>query len=234
MRPENAGATFQVASKFNLLEMISPSVTPEMGVGRYEHDLTQGPACAIVCLAGTIYRNYFVQLEGGVGQTADRQIDCLADVEWLLGGGHQFLWEMRNGYALPTADSLCFINDQLGQLDRDTLRAALRVGVQAGTQVTLNDAGRLVTQVYCSAVPVAYSVLDANLWASLAQIILEAAYEATLLAAIQNAAQTGNNRVFLTMLGGGAFGNRQDWIAAAMLRALRLHADSGLDVHLVS
>ena len=35
-------------------------------------------------------------------------------------------------------------------------------------------------------------------------------------------------------LGGGAFGNRQDWIAQALLRSLRLHADSGLDVHLVS
>lgn len=233
-RPENAGATFQVASQFNLLEMIGPSITPEMGVARYEHDLTQGPACALACLAGTIYRNYFVPLGGGIGQTEDRQIDCLVDVGRFLGGDQHFSWDMRNGYALPTADSLRFINDQLDQLDRDAVRAALRVGIQAGTQVTVNDAGRLVTQVYCSAMPVAYSDLDADLWAPFAQIVLEAAYEATLLAAIQNAAQTGNNRVFLTMLGGGAFGNRQDWIASAMLRALRLHAHSGLDVHLVT
>ncbi len=234
MRLENEGATFQVASQFNLLEMIGPSVTPEMGVGRYEHDLTQGPACALACLAGTVYRNYFVPLDGDIGQTADRQIDCLADVGRLLGSDQHFLWEMRNGYALPTADSLRFINAQLERLDYDAVRAALHVGVHSGTQVTINDAERLVCQVYCSAMPVAYFDVDAGLWAPLAQIVLEAAYEATLLAAIQNAAQTANNRVFLTMLGGGAFGNRPDWIEAAVLRALRLFATSGLDVHLVS
>lgn len=32
---EHAGALFQVASQFNLLEMVSPNVTPEHGVTRY-------------------------------------------------------------------------------------------------------------------------------------------------------------------------------------------------------
>jgi hypothetical protein len=32
--PQHAGALFQVASQFNLLEMVSPSVTPEHGVTR--------------------------------------------------------------------------------------------------------------------------------------------------------------------------------------------------------
>lgn len=45
--PANANAFFQVASQFNLLEMAGPSVTPECGVGIYESDPTQGPACAI-------------------------------------------------------------------------------------------------------------------------------------------------------------------------------------------
>lgn len=39
--PENAGALFQVASQFNLLEMIGPEVTPEQGVTRYQHDRTK-------------------------------------------------------------------------------------------------------------------------------------------------------------------------------------------------
>lgn len=47
MQESNANALFQVASQFNLLEMVSPQVTPERGVGIYEHDATQGPACAI-------------------------------------------------------------------------------------------------------------------------------------------------------------------------------------------
>jgi hypothetical protein len=46
--PENAGALFQLASQFNLLEMTGPEVTPENGVVTiYQHDHTQGPACAI-------------------------------------------------------------------------------------------------------------------------------------------------------------------------------------------
>ena|SRR5450759_772187 len=56
--PGNAGAMFQVASQFNLLEMVSPTVTPEQGVTRYQYDRTQGPACAIAAGAATIYRNY--------------------------------------------------------------------------------------------------------------------------------------------------------------------------------
>ena len=40
---ENAGAFFQAASQFNLLEMVAPYVVPEEGVGIYEQDRTQGP-----------------------------------------------------------------------------------------------------------------------------------------------------------------------------------------------
>jgi hypothetical protein len=49
--PENAAALFQVASQFNLLEMVSPATTPEHGVTRYQFDRTQGPACAIAAKA---------------------------------------------------------------------------------------------------------------------------------------------------------------------------------------
>jgi hypothetical protein len=75
--PENAGAVFQVASQFNLLEMTGPEVSPEDGVTRYQHDRTQGPACAIAAGAATIYRNYFAPVDGSDGQTAERQFDGL-------------------------------------------------------------------------------------------------------------------------------------------------------------
>lgn len=48
-------------------------MTPEHGVTRYERDPTQGPAYAIAAGAGTIYRNYFAPVEGGVGETRRRQ-----------------------------------------------------------------------------------------------------------------------------------------------------------------
>jgi len=89
----NAGSLIQVASQFNLLEMISPNITPEQGVGAYEYDPTQGPACAVAAGAGTIYRNYFVDCNGGVGQSTDRQIDCLADIGKALNNVGNRLWE---------------------------------------------------------------------------------------------------------------------------------------------
>ena len=71
----NANALFQVASQFNLLEMVNPNVTPEQGVSRYEFDPTQGPACAIAAGAATVYRAYPVEVGGETGQTFDKQID---------------------------------------------------------------------------------------------------------------------------------------------------------------
>ncbi len=83
--PANRNAMFQVASQFNLLEMTGPHVTPEDGVTRYIDDHTQGPACAIAAGAATVYRNYFAPVDGHVGQTRDRQIDCLRDLGAALG-----------------------------------------------------------------------------------------------------------------------------------------------------
>jgi len=233
----NAGAMFQVASQFNLLEMTSPRVTPEDGVGIYEHDLTQGPACAIAAGAGTIYRNYFADVNGQVGQTSGNQIDCLADIGERLGNTDQRLWQMVNGYALPTEDGLICINRQLSNFDEsivNELRGLLRIGLQLDTQVTLEGSSHVVSQAYCSAMPVSYSRHSAAVWAPLATVVLEAAYEATICAAIENAARTGNNRLYLTLLGGGAFGNEKSWITDSIQRAIGIYCDCGLDIAIVS
>ena len=94
IQPKNAGSLFQVASQFNLLEMVSPNRTPEDGIGIYENDHTQGPACAIACGAGTIYRNYFAEVSGSIGQTSKKQIDTLKDIGESLGNTVNQLWEM--------------------------------------------------------------------------------------------------------------------------------------------
>lgn len=235
--PAHAGALFQVASQFNLLEMISPRVTPEQGVGIYENDRTQGPACAIAAGAGTIFRNYFVRVQGQSGQSARRQIDCAADLGAALGNANHSLWKMQNGYVVTSREALARIADRLraaDEFERDRLRALLRVGVQWDTQVTLQGCRHTVTQAYCSAAPVAYSNLPGELWEPFARLVLDAAYEATVCAAILNATRTGNRRVFLTLLGGGAFGNAPAWIAGAIERALRLHPRCGLDIAIVS
>ncbi|MGE0131728.1 MAG: hypothetical protein AB7U82_26900 [Blastocatellales bacterium] len=233
----NAGSLFQVASQFNLLEMVSPGVTPEHGVGIYENDRTQGPACAIAAGAGTIYRNYFAIVNGQTGQSASNQIDCLADIGEALGNSGSRLWEMKNGYALATQSGLVEIGRWLrsaSEDELDNLRQLLRIGIQWDTQVTLNDSGHLVSQVYCSALPVAYSAHSSNLWAEFARLVLEAAYEATICAAILNSVKNGDNRVFLTLLGGGAFGNQSDWIIGGLQRALNLYRQFDLNVAIVS
>lgn len=235
--PANAGATFQAASQFNLLEMASPDVTPEAGVGIYEHDHTQGPACAIACGAGTIYRNYFVEIDGHPGQTADRQLDGLADLGRHLFPDDGAPWSMRNGYAMFDLPALDAVRERIGSMsddDLDEARGHLRVGVHRSVEVTSTPSGHEVTQVYCSALPVAYNRQPAHLFEPLARLVLDATYEATLRAAAETRVASGNPTVFLTLVGGGVFGNRTAWILDAIQRALDTVPDAGLDVAIVS
>jgi hypothetical protein len=226
---ECAGALIQVASQFNVLEMTGPSVSPEEGVTRYEHDRTQGPACAIAAGAGTIYRNYFVPVAGDVGQTSTRQIDGLAGIgealSRALGRSVETLWQMRNGYALCHQTGLESISAHLAKLgsdDLDALRARLRIGVQTDVEVTdaPGEQRPRVSQAFCSALPVAYTQVPARYWRAFASLVLEAAYEATMWNAVLNAKRGVSNIVLLTFLGGGAFGNDDEWILGAMRRGL--------------
>jgi hypothetical protein len=236
--PRFEGALFQVASQFNVLEMTSEQVTPEDGVTRYAHDYTQGPACAIACGAATIYRNYFVPVGDQIGQTADRQIDALAGLgaalSELTGLPAERLWSMRNGYALATGEGLRAIGyllDGASEDLRDTLRGELAIGLHRTVQVTDVDGEprRLVSQAFCSALPLGYSALSRPQWEPLARLVLEATYEATLLAAVEADSDT----VLLTRVGGGAFSNADEWIDGALERALGVVADAGLDVYVV-
>lgn len=237
--PNNANALFQVASQFNLLEMTGPEKTPELGVGIYDFDYTQGPACAIACGAGTIYRNYFVPVNERYdrrGQYKDLQINCLSGIDTALNFGRP-PWNMVNGYALLTQEELEQVNSILSSLGddaRENIKDKLRFGIQWDTQVTLDGADHRVTQVYCSALPVAYTNIQPEYWEPLATLVLEGAYEATLYTALSNLRFTNSNKVFLTLLGGGAFGNSMEWIAIALMKTLRKFKQTPLDIRIVS
>lgn len=242
-RETSAGALFQVASQFNMLEMTGPSVTPERGVAIYEHDRTQGPACAIAAGAATIYRNYFVPVGEQIGQTASRQLDGLADVGAALSDATGMrvaeLWQMQNGYALPSAHGLKAIGQALSCMNEatfDALRGRLRIGLHVNVEVT--DAperpGQLVSQAFCSALPIGYSRLELEDWKPFARLVLEAAYEATLHCAVETAARGGSRSVYLTLIGAGAFGNPPAWVLDAVRRALDTFRNTGLDVTIVS
>lgn len=233
----NAGSLFQVASQFNLLEMVSPEVSPEAGIDGYEYDHTQGPACAIAAGAGTIYRNYFAPVNGHIGQSIDYQINALYDISVALGNESGSLWKMKNGYALVSEKGLNSVAEKImnkSESEIDKLRQLLRIGLQQNTEVTISDSKHKITQAYCSALPVAYSHYSTELWKPFATLVLQASYEATLCAAIINTVKTGNNKVFLTLLGGGAFGNKTSWIINAIERALTKHKNTNIDVFIVS
>lgn len=246
--PMNAGAVFQVASQFNVLEMPGPRVTPDDGITNYVNDPTQGPNCAMACPAATLYRNYFVN-EFGQGGSRGRQLDLLYDVGVTLGntcgpengiGGSSEppkYWKVTNGYALPVdASSFSQLkkwvknNESALEVGRDRLR----VGVHWNTEVEV-DGRYTVTQVFCSALPIGYyrgtSQEDTSI---LACLVLDGLYEATLSVASIIAHNRGKRvAVYLTCVGGGVFGNEPNWIIRAIDRALKLYSGEPIDVYLV-
>ena len=254
--PKNAHALFQAASQFNLLEMASPNNTPEIGIGCYERDHTQGPACAIAAGAGTIYRNYFVNVEAStadscrqqLGQSQEAQIDCLKDLEAALqemncNSEEESLWTMCNGYCMPSlkqAKSIEALLKATEEADLDRLRQSLRVGIQWNTQVTLPGCSHLVSQVYCSAIPCGYVRYSGEILKPFAKIILEATYEAAICAGILNAMKhsdttfPSSNIIYLTLVGGGVFENELSWICSAIDRAMTRYSSWGLDIVIVS
>ena len=232
-------ATFLAASGLNALEFTSPSSAPEHGITGYEHDRTQGPACALACAAGTVVRNYFA------GNSPTGQLDALAELSAALPQPPAF--QVRSGYisAPAGAAALAALAAPLaeGSPSREALRGLVRIGLQRSTQVTFGSRfapppppATAVTQVYASALSLgAYgdaSIPDAA-WAPLATLVLEAAYEATLLAALLCAppGQQQPPRVFLSGLGMGVFGNPPAWVAAAMARAVRAVQARGAALH---
>jgi hypothetical protein len=100
------------------------------------------------------------------------------------------------------------------------------------------DPEQCVTQVFTAACAVGYSsVRNADLWEPLARLALHAAYEGTLWGACQVAERMGgaggSRKVFLTLVGGGVFGNKLAWICDAVLRAVSVFREAGLQVCLV-
>ena len=106
---------------------------------------------------------------------------------------------MSNGYALVNQKGILNINKQLSHLNRDKrefLKGKLKIGIQWNTEVTIANKNQIVSQVYCSALPVAYSQIEFFYWESFARVILEATYEATLYSAMLNLNKNKSNKVF--------------------------------------
>lgn len=239
-------ATFQVASQFNCLEFPHPRQVPEDGVTSYALDPTQGPACSLACAGATVYRNYFL------GQTKDHQINTLSGLESLcFPTAKSELWNVKNGYLISDQQNLMKFNaifqDTTTSVSELQWIPSIQVGWQNNCQVTFAKRGDpewvplaatppiLVSQVFCSAVPVNYNDprIPVDQWKNLCQLVLCGSYEATLLcAALDKYTGRGSGEVFLTFVGAGAFGNKMDWIIHAIAKALKMAADLDLSVYI--
>ncbi len=255
-------ATFQVCSQFNCLDT-NPQTDPESGVEVYASRKTQGPACSMACAAGTVYRHYFVPVRdsnGSVqyGQTKQRQINTLCSLEEAVDNSNETFWTIINGYVHTTgAESLRRLNSLLAaksDAERERLKSLIRVGVHSDVGVTFtsrvgnsslempsNDkvpVNTLVTQVFAAAISCSRSSFENVLWEPLARLVLEATYEATLLAAVINCishnGEACSRDVFVAFNGSEGFGNDQRWINEAIVKALLSVAamDVGLHVHI--
>jgi hypothetical protein len=229
-------STFQVASQMNCLEFSSPLSTPEDGITDYMYDCTQGPSCAIACSSGTVYRNYFA-----IPPTSRAsQFNLLDELEIHLDNATNQYWTVCNGYMNSTPEALARLNAVIASSDKDEFIQKIKVGCHEDVGVVFSARGQpmddaldvYVTQVYCSAVSCNYTSISKDLWQPLAEIILQAQYEGTIWTATLNYLRGGTNKLFMTFLGGGAFGNKEEWIEKGMRRALHIAEEyqTGLDI----
>lgn len=234
------GAMFQVASQFNCLEFVSGNVIPEIGITGYASDHTQGPACSLACPAATLYRNYFVPTtKGNIGQSKDDQINNLDEIEKAVGNENNNFWISRNGYTNSSEQKLKRFNNLVneGKFNRDELISIMKIGLHKNIEVisTFEDQKviQIVNQAFCSGISISYSFASQYDWEYIAKIVLDGAYEATLLATVlQSFSENGSNTVVLTFIGGGVFGNDMAWIIDAIARASAIVSIYDLNVEI--
>ena len=235
---QNKNSTFQVASQFNLLEMPHYSYTPERGIGGYWYDPTQGPGCCIRTIGATLFRNYFVQMnDGQIGQNKNNQINCIENLLDFINSDGDIRWEFVNGYILIDSKNMFTINQKLSLLtdsERENLKGLLEVGIHTNVQTNNEDSvlDHNVNLVLCSALPIRYMGLNQDESSLFCQLILEATYEATIISSIINR-KSMDEKLYLTKVGGNAFGNSHVWIANAILLSCKKYEHHSLDIQLV-
>lgn len=234
--PENNGATFQAASNFNCLEFCSMHQTASEGITGYIYDRTQGPYCAIAASASILYRNYFVKIGNGeVGQIRTN-LNLLSDTPFDIYHGYP---NVRSEGAREKSE--IYKNFDWNNLDN------YRMGVHSNCQVLLTQdmlgnlvlasGDQIVHHVYCAALDFSGSVPHNLLYDTIGKAILRASYKISILSAWENSVKypdlAGSKKLYLTLLGGGVFGNPHEWICDAVLENEQLIVESGLEVYLI-
>jgi len=245
--PKNCWAVFQVASNFNALETLgADDAIPN--ISKYFTDKTQGPFASISAAPGLIYRHYYYYFNKAghdvpetwrqrpqVPQDLDsmRNHNCAYQINFLSDLGVQ----TQNGYVIAGVEKLTNFEVNSG---RFKVLYHHNIQVTFGRVLGINhaiceDPNQRIDQIFTAALclkpgggTVAHGVTLNN-----AEFVLQCDYEATLRAAVRYGRRVnGRVKVFLTRVGGGVFGNPQNMIDAAIIRAVNLQdlQDCGLDI----
>lgn len=207
---------FQIASNFNGVEGISEQMTPDSPafVTNYINDITQGPIASISAGPAAIARVFAPFYTPAADkrpkewqQTRTRQLNFL---EYLRDYYH-----VENGYVINSNRQKPLPEDPKAV---EALVGKAKVLVHAGVDVVYGRRGgrslevlerpMKISQVFCSSMNMAQGT-SGNKNAKLpgaaqkAQLLLRAAYIGTYFAAIEQ----GCSKLFLTLIGGGVFGN---------------------------
>eukprot|EP01087_Luapelamoeba_hula_P010655 TRINITY_DN2827_c0_g1_i5.p1 TRINITY_DN2827_c0_g1~~TRINITY_DN2827_c0_g1_i5.p1 ORF type:complete len:534 (+),score=60.62 TRINITY_DN2827_c0_g1_i5:1126-2727(+) len=187
---------------------------------------SQGAAASISAGPGAIARVYAAFPSRKVparkwAQTPKRQVNYLEDVSEYF--------EVRNGYVVlprPASHSTLMALPQ-NEWERAALRLHAKIGYHQNVQVTtgfragdlleqVTDPDQVIDQVICGAIYLDKSDIHVHpAVAERCEFALDVAYEGAYLAAIRHQ----KKHLFLTLVGGGAYGNKKKWIYGAIMRA---------------
>eukprot|EP01089_Gocevia_fonbrunei_P018558 TRINITY_DN6303_c0_g1_i1.p1 TRINITY_DN6303_c0_g1~~TRINITY_DN6303_c0_g1_i1.p1 ORF type:complete len:489 (-),score=94.01 TRINITY_DN6303_c0_g1_i1:24-1490(-) len=232
---ENVNALFQVASNFNGVEATSEKSSPEERnfTYRYIFDPTQGPAASISAGAAAITRVHapFYTLSTKSTSPDSWKQKTSKQVNFLENLSEHF--PIRNGYVLFSGNEPGKFPENLTKLEWAELLELSSVGYHKDSQVVfgsktsngdsynlVKDDDQVIDQVFCAAVNINQGDSGRfnkrqNNAEQKCKFILDSAYEGSYMSAIKH----GKKKLFLTLIGGGAFGNNKAWIYEAILKA---------------
>lgn len=217
-------ALVQVASNFNCLEVPSKYVLPNCGylVENAHTDSTQGPGACFGPLAGYLYRAHFYK----GGQTGLKQVNLLRDVDKYFG-------IPINGKLVLNGDeeSINNINDIAQQVEvgLHTNVAIIYRRDKYGMNYELDEPYPMIDQIFSASINLndyGKKTCKDNL-IKINRTLLRTAYESAYLVAIYRKRKI----LYLTLVGGGVFGNPIHLILEEIIRAHKLwanHPDSKL------
>jgi|GEM_PF-3810894 len=253
---ENRDALFVAASNFNCVELLSAKDDVEKKrITDYFYDSTQGPAEALPGLLATIVRHFFINKEKFPGDSSKWGQRASGDqqVNLLEGLGIK----TKNGYILDNIGNILEITKKLEKGDEE-LKNKFKIGYHGNVQITADkvdfckrtasfmyDKNQKVNQAYVAAV----SLTDHDIKAILNKggqegyyekkfgyckgVLTDFAKQITKLnyeSIFKTAAAKGIHKVYLPLLGCGAFKNDYHWVIGAINENKKFIEDNGLEV----